>query len=322
MTARPQPLESKRPRRTWRQWSRLLWVRISLVLLLILAISIGSLWWPRRGIMAVVRASGFPIDRQSEVRAAKLLSWMPAGMANAVRPMLEDRASWLSTDDEITLVDMTGSNVDGTWFAKLQRFPKLVRVSMLAGQLDEGIEELSRISTLKAIWVEGADSTTDLSELKRITTLTTVMLSKPPQTSCHLNGLRDAPNLKIVFLGNAAHTAVHLDEIGQLEQLDRLTLENCTMQDDGFHHLGRLSNVTTLTVSGRQPVGVTGLKHIAQIKSLQQLTLNPCSVTDDELQLLAELPNLKDLYLRGPNLTPDGVDRLKQALPKCAIDAR
>ncbi|MEK6258806.1 MAG: hypothetical protein AABP62_09300 [Planctomycetota bacterium] len=298
-------------------------MRIVLVLMLIVAISIGSLWWPRRGIMAVVRVGGFPIDHQSEVRAAKLLSWMPAGAANAVRPMLEDRASWLSTDEQITLVDMTRSNVDGAWFAKLRRFPQLVRVSVLASQLDEGIEELSRISTLKAVWVEGTDSTTDLSELKRIPTLTTVMLSKPPNTSCHLNGLRDAPQLKTVFLIGAAHTALHLEEIGQLDQLERLTLENCIVQDGDFLALGCLNNhLTTLAVSGRRPVGATGLKHIALIKSLQRLTLSPCSATDDELQSLVDLHHLKDLSLRGPNFTPDGIDRLKQALPKCVIDAR
>ena len=322
MTAESPPPPLQQPRRTWRQWSKQTRVRIGFVLMLIVAISVFTLWWPRRGIMAVVRVGDFPIDSQSEVRAAELLSWMPAGVANAVRPMLEDRASWLSTDGQITHVDMTGSKVNGVGFANLRRFPRLAIVSIRATQVDGAIEDLSRIRTLKAVWVEASDSAADLSELKRIPNLTTVSVHNPSKIGCHLNGLCGATQLKTISLHNAVDPGPHLEEIAQLPLLDRLTLRKCLIHNDDFRHMGSLTGLKTLDVSGRRPIDATGLKHIAQIKSLLRLTLNPCSATDDELKALAELSNLQDLHIRGPNLTQAGIERLKQDLPNCVINSQ
>ena len=53
------PTSQQQSRGTWRQWSKLARVRIGCVLMLIVALSLFSWWWPRRGTVAVVSVGGW-----------------------------------------------------------------------------------------------------------------------------------------------------------------------------------------------------------------------------------------------------------------------
>ena len=63
-----------------------------------------------------------------------------------------------------------------------------------------------------------------------------------------------------------------------------------------------------------------GLVHLRNLKALETLDLrrNP-DITDAGLVHLEGLSNLKQLYLIGTGVTPAGVSKLQQKLPKTKI---
>ena len=63
------------------------------------------------------------------------------------------------------------------------------------------------------------------------------------------------------------------------------------------------------------------LEKLAGITTIQWLNLRDENVSDVGLLYLHELPNLKLVYLEGTSVTMDGIERLRNALPDCAVHA-
>ena len=95
------------PRRTWRRCSRLARVRIGFVLMLIVAISVFTWWWPRRGIVAVVWMGGDVADPQIVNDIQMAGRNLPVGIQSFLWPNLSPYMGWLSTDDRIVGVDLS-----------------------------------------------------------------------------------------------------------------------------------------------------------------------------------------------------------------------
>ena len=60
--------------------------------------------------------------------------------------------------------------------------------------------------------------------------------------------------------------------------------------------------------------------HLKNIPNVVRLNLAETKVTDAGLAHLEGLKNLKSLYLWQTQVTPDGAEKLRQALPDCNID--
>jgi hypothetical protein len=63
-------------------------------------------------------------------------------------------------------------------------------------------------------------------------------------------------------------------------------------------------------------------KHVAQLAaltSLRQLVLHSSKITDDSVEHLAKLKNLELLDVSGTQISLQGLDKLKSALPKCEV---
>jgi hypothetical protein len=85
-----------------------------------------------------------------------------------------------------------------------------------------------------------------------------------------------------------------LEAIGQLHELESLSLSYCEITDEEIARLG-------------------------QKPKLKELFLTGCDVTDASIDRLAVYPSLRQLYLRWTRLSPEGVDRLRKALPDCEV---
>ena len=67
-------------------------------------------------------------------------------------------------------------------------------------------------------------------------------------------------------------------------------------------------------------LGDTGPAHLADLPNLELLYLQDPQITDEGLRHLEKLSDLKQLHLSyGPEVTPAGVERLKQALPRTQV---
>lgn len=55
------------------------------------------------------------------------------------------------------------------------------------------------------------------------------------------------------------------------------------------------------------------------LDNLESVVARRCKVTDEGLLSLCEFQSLSDVYISGPNITADGVEVLKRALPNCSV---
>ncbi len=83
----------------------------------------------------------------------------------------------------------------------------------------------------------------------------------------------------------------------------------------------RLPALRRLSLDRSIDVTDAGLARLAQLKHLKRLALNEADqISDDGLQSLARLTNLVELHLDlGRHMTPAGIERLRNALPRCRI---
>jgi len=61
------------------------------------------------------------------------------------------------------------------------------------------------------------------------------------------------------------------------------------------------------------------LVQLKGLKNLQVLALSRTEVTDAGLGALKDIKSLKSIYLIGTKVTPQAIDKLKQAIPGVAV---
>jgi hypothetical protein len=116
-------------------------------------------------------------------------------------------------------------------------------------------------------------------------------------------------------------TDAGLTHLGKLTQLNSLTLYFDSPHpptNAGFSHLLKLQNLTWLAV-GEVEITDGGLESIARLKKLQYLELNSPLITDAGIMHLKNTPNLREAQLFCDEVTKDGMEKLRKALPNCAV---
>jgi hypothetical protein len=92
--------------------------------------------------------------------------------------------------------------------------------------------------------------------------------------------------------------------------------------DDDLAVLCELRGLRTVDLN-RVQVTDEGLRTIAALPQVSELSLVSGQFTDAGLRHLEAMRGLRELYLWScPNVTAEGVARLKKALPDCTIDYR
>ncbi len=138
-----------------------------------------------------------------------------------------------------------------------------------------------------------------------------------------------------------------LVHIGKLSGLQELNLGDAGVTSAGLKHLSGLKELTRLDLGWTRDVGDAGMPYVVKLKKLEFLGLGGTKVSDAGLPMLAALPNLRELALMGTavtdqglqslaacksltsvlvgkkgKVTPQGMDRLKKALPACTVAMR
>jgi serine/threonine protein kinase len=90
------------------------------------------------------------------------------------------------------------------------------------------------------------------------------------------------------------------------------------LTDKGMERVCQLDSLQGLRVSHVQLSGQAWM-NLAKLKRLEWLDLESSSIGDDQLQALYELKALRQLTLTHSRATPEGIRRLKMAIPQCEI---
>ena len=110
--------------------------------------------------------------------------------------------------------------------------------------------------------------------------------------------------------------------------LIKLPLEDLSLLDNqatpvGLAHAAKIATLKKLDASHAPTVTDESLPLLAHMPQLEELKLGSAQVTDNGLQTLAASKSLKKLSLSGlKNVTPAGIEKLKQARPEFAIQTQ
>ena len=132
----------------------------------------------------------------------------------------------------------------------------------------------------------------------------------------HLSGLASLEELYLAYtdIGDAG-----MAQIGSLSSIRVLEINGTSVTDEGLAELKRLPQLRRLILGGNPQITDAGLSHLRSLTRLEVLDLSRTSITDTGLVFLQSIRSLKELNLNVTQVTLDGLESLRQALPNCQI---
>jgi serine/threonine protein kinase len=108
----------------------------------------------------------------------------------------------------------------------------------------------------------------------------------------------------------------------RLPGLRHLNLYGCgSLTDAGLAPLSKLTHLTRLDLTRCSGLTDAALVPVGELPALEHLSLGGCEwITDSGLVHLARAKTLKTVSVRGTQVTDAGAERLKRAVPGCAVE--
>ena len=139
----------------------------------------------------------------------------------------------------------------------------------------------------------------------------------------HLSGLTTMNSL---VLGGTPVSDAGMVHLSGLPALIALHLPNTRVSDQGLELLARIRSLHILDLSGTR-VTDEGLKHLLGLKKFRTPGRSPCwllltnnEITDEGLKHLEQMKGVGRLTIDRTRVTPEGVRRLKMAVPGLSVD--
>ena len=138
----------------------------------------------------------------------------------------------------------------------------------------------------------------------------------------------DFGGLAAVYLRGSEVDDGTLDILADAPGLRYLSLNETRVTDEGLAKLRNLTELSSLSLGNLGPTGARlargkGLEALEDLPRLEQIQLSSPETSDDDLRGLARLRHLRLIDLaKNSQVTAEGVDRLKRALPDCIIRVR
>jgi len=217
-------------------------------------------------------------------------------------PMTDEGLKHLGGLTELRVLGLASTQCTGTGFQHLTGLRKLENVNFHFTPLnDAGLQAISQVPIADRLWFAhtkftdaGASALSNLRQLKR----------------CGIGSADKASS------GAAVAALVKLP-------LEDLALLDNQATPEGLAHAAKIATLRRLDASHAPAVNDDSLPLIAQLPNLEEFKLGSAQVTDAGLQSLAASKSLKKLTLSGlKNVTPAGLDKLRQVCPQLVIEAQ
>lgn len=174
---------------------------------------------------------------------------------------------------------------------------------------DQGLCYIAQITTLESLELALSHHCTDegIAMLLALVNLQHLELDYfyklTDASAAYIGQLPRLKSLKMLVPQFTDDGLAHLS--ARLETLWLCISSNIT--DAGLAHLGKLSNLTDLSLSHNRLVTGAGIKHLASLSKLQHLDLYSCPIADDGCVHLAALCELETLKIGGTKVTDAGL---------------
>ncbi|MBT6498245.1 MAG: SUMF1/EgtB/PvdO family nonheme iron enzyme, partial [Planctomycetaceae bacterium] len=138
-----------------------------------------------------------------------------------------------------------------------------------------------------------------------------------------LRSLSQLKGIKHVELWTPNYTNACIVHLNEIPGLEKLTLTNTAITDNGFHRLSA-RQLRAFRLEGNFELSDAAFEHLKNFPQLAEVTIlgapNVRILSDLGLAHLQDVKQLERLFLHNTKVTAAGVAALKQALPKCKVD--
>ena len=211
------------------------------------------------------------------------------------------------TDDEIVHLE------DAKELRKLALFGTAIT--------DHGLQHISQMTSLEELILDGCNQITRdgfvfLEAMDGVQYLDLTDTNMDDAAMKHLERL----NLRHLILPGPDISDEGVAFLKGQEDLRWLSIYDTSVTDQGLLHLTGLGRLAVLNLNGTS-ITDEGLRQISEIDSLSALMLSGTRITDKGLECLFGL-DLELIQLGGGtfgNVTPEGVQRLREAMPECGV---
>ena len=142
-------------------------------------------------------------------------------------------------------------------------------------------------------------------------------VSIPPSEFKFLLGLPALENANLVECDGLNDESLVF--IGKIKGLKSLNLGDAQVTSAGLQSIAGLKSLETLDLGWTKDVGDAAIPILARLPSLKVLGLGGTKVTDRGIAGLEACKGLTTVRLAKTKVTPQGIERLKKALPGCTV---
>jgi hypothetical protein len=122
----------------------------------------------------------------------------------------------------------------------------------------------------------------------------------------------------VVWVDCRQMTDKEMVHMAALRHCDFACFDCSRITDDGIANLRHLESLEHLRLR-RTLITDKGVGELKRLRKLRILYLSGTVVSDDCIPVLRKFTKLEVLFITGTSVTPEGVERLKLALPSCTI---
>jgi hypothetical protein len=239
-----------------------------------------------------------------------------------VAPVVSDRAmESLVKLPKLRAVRLVGGNITDRGVATLLQAPKLYELDVrnCRNVTKAGIEQIAGKGTVRVLKIGGPkvnDQT--LGIVAAMKTLVGLGLDNGDISDVGLIKLDRLSPEDLALHGCSKVTDGGLDVLANYDKLRQLTLQGVGAKGAA---LAKLPHPEKLTVLNLAQSGITDseVPSLARMTHLESLTLSQTAITDAAVDALSQLASLKQLTITQTRVSDKGAQRLRKALPRCAV---
>jgi hypothetical protein len=173
--------------------------------------------------------------------------------------------------------------------------------------------------TIRGVCMPGGANAEQLQRcLEAAPNLQTLALDAEQLDSDALLAMRNLAELRDVSLGGWSATRADLEIVSEFPALRRLHLAQADLTRDALEGLGQCTQLNELCLANAS-FDLGQLVFLSSLPGLSQVDLRGTDLDDASIEILARLQPLKRLHLDPGDLSPQGLERLHEALPQCDI---
>jgi len=223
----------------------------------------------------------------AKLRAHKQLNELFLGNTKVTGKSLAHAA----TCPRLRLVWLEQANVDPNDILPLANCPGFEILALIeCGITDDHLAGINRLGKVGLFFDDNPISDAGLQTLSRMSNVEAIYVAGSKVTDASLDGLKDLPNLIGIGLGRTAVTDAGTAKLANCSLLFRIGLEGTEITDTGLVPLARLKGLAALNLNDT-PISDASVATIARLRALQQLSIQRTRISSQGVaQIRSALP--------------------------------